>query len=122
MNNVDELANLVRAELDVMSKPVDTTPWVPCVEAGVIKVLGKCMEEYAEAISSMARVLIQGIDGVHPVTGKPNREWIVEELGDVQACTGYLVARLKLDAAQIEARRLAKVAYLRDWMMLDRTS
>jgi hypothetical protein len=122
MNNVDELSDRIRKELDVMSKPVDTTPWVPCVEAGVVKVLGKCMEEYAEAISSMARVLIQGIDGVHPVTGKPNREWLVEELGDVQATTLYLVDRLKLNAEQIEARRLLKVAYLRDWMMLDRTS
>jgi hypothetical protein len=50
-----------------------------------LAILGKLAEELGELQSAVARCIIQGVDEVHPETGKSNRQWIEEEFADVVA-------------------------------------
>jgi hypothetical protein len=80
-----------------------------------LKHLGKLVEELGEGIAAAARCMIQGIDGLHPVTGKSNRKWLEDELADIEAGI-YLVERwFKLDTPRMNERLSKKVELLQRW-------
>lgn len=89
-------------------KHIDTSPWIPMSNPRQIKYLGKLGEELCEAGAATFRCLIQGIDKPHPVTGKINREWLEEELGDVFANAALCVDHFDLNATRIEDRKRQK--------------
>lgn len=92
------------------------SPWTPDTNKTNLRVLGKALEELTECSSALARCIIQGIDEAEPVTGKPNKRWLQEEVADAYA-TLYLVARyMELDGDFIEDRMDNKIIRLRGWI------
>lgn len=101
-------------------KPL-VSPWTPMTNAGDLKVLGKALEEFGEGTSAIARCLIQGINECEPVTGKPNLQWLQEELADVRATSRRLIDFFMLDEDFIEDRALKKETQLKSWQALPTT-
>jgi NTP pyrophosphatase (non-canonical NTP hydrolase) len=86
----------------------------------MLKHLGKLAEELGEASAAVARCIIQGIDEHEPVTGKPNKVWLEDELADVLANMCLVGEYFDLDVARMVERRDRKMAHLRGWhSMLD---
>lgn len=93
--------------------PFNCPPWHPMSNPVDLKHLGKLAEELGELQAAVARCMIQGIDEVEPVTGKPNRKWIEEEVADVLANITLVEMRFKLN---IDDQRIArKIMNLQDW-------
>lgn len=90
-------------------------PWQPMQRPIDLKHLGKLNEELAEAAAAVSRCIIQGIDECEPVTGKPNRLWLEEELADVRANIELVALHFKLDHQGIQSRAARKRALLRQW-------
>jgi hypothetical protein len=93
----------------------DPNPWHPIKDAVDLKHLGKLVEELNECGSAVSRCIVQGVDEREPVTGKPNREWLEDEVADVLANIGLCMERFNLDRARIAARADKKEAHLRRW-------
>lgn len=93
----------------------DANPWHPMSNAVDLKHLGKLAEELSEAGAAVARCIIQGIDEAEPVTGKINRQWLQDELADVQANIGLVIERFKLDVLAMTHRAVRKKNHLRQW-------
>lgn len=90
-------------------------PWLPMRDPIALKHLGKLAEELAEAGAATARCIIQGIDEREPVTGKPNREWLEDEIADVLANAQLVMDHFGLDMQRIHARAERKKVHLRAW-------
>jgi hypothetical protein len=90
-------------------------PWRPMRDPLDLKHLGKFGEELGEAGAAVSRCIIQGVEECEPVTGKPNREWLEEEIADVLANADLVVGHFRLNGGRIEARRIAKRNRLREW-------
>lgn len=90
--------------------------WQPMTNKHDLAVLGKLGEEAGELSAAISRCIIQGLNEKHPSTGKSNRLWLEEELADAQALISLAIARLGLDQAAIEDRRLAKFDYAHPWL------
>ena len=90
-------------------------PWRPMARPIDLKHIGKLQEELGEAGAACARCVIQGIEESEPVTGKPNREWLEDELADVFANIDLVVAHFGLDAERMLARADRKKEHLRQW-------
>ena len=99
-----------------MTKEAFEDPWQPMTRPADIRPLGKLGEEVTELGTAIFRCLIQGIEESEPVTNKPNREWIEDEIADVQATAELAVEHFGLDAARIAARKQKKQVRLRAWM------
>lgn len=97
------------------AKPMALNPWAPMTDPLDIAHLGKLGEELSEGGSAASRCLIQGIDECEPVTGKPNREWLEDELADIAANAGLVIERYGLNIDRMEARIETKRAHLRGW-------
>lgn len=82
-------------------------PWHPINVAIDLKHLGKLAEELNECGSATARCIIQGMDGCEPESGKPNRQWLQEEIADVLANVELVARRDEGKATRILARRVA---------------
>ena len=95
-------------------KPL-VSPWVPESSPKRLKILGKALEEGGEYVSAVARCLIQGIDESEPVTGKPNKQWLEEELADVLATSRLIVEEFGLDQQFLIDRMNKKVDQLKTW-------
>ena len=80
-----------------------------------IKVVGKLGEELGELQAAAMRCLIQGIKEKEPVTGKPNKQWLEEEVADVLANLEMLREYFDLSVSSIVARRERKIQHLRAW-------
>lgn len=93
----------------------DASPWVPMKTPIDVKHLGKLMEELGELQAAIARCLIQGIDEKEPVTGKPNRQWLEEEMADVYTNLTLCVEHFGLDECGMRPRIQRKLAHLRQW-------
>lgn len=93
----------------------DPNPWMPMSNALDIKHLGKLAEEANELGSAIARCLIQVIDEREPVSGKPNRQWLTEEIADVLANIDLVIAHFDLPISAIEARKSRKISHLKQW-------
>lgn len=90
-------------------------PWQPITDSKDLKFLGKLGEEVNELGTAIFRCIIQGVNECEPVTKKPNKEWLENEIADVKA--GILLAeeRFALDKERITARARAKLNALRRW-------
>lgn len=90
-------------------------PWHPMTDPRDLKTVGKLIEELGECVAAAARCQIQGIDECEPVTGKPNRQWLTEELADVLVNANLVIDRFNLDRAAIVARMDKKRPLLQGW-------
>lgn len=90
-------------------------PWKPITNLCDLKHLGKLGKELGEASAVTSRCIIQGLDGLNPETGKPNRRWLEEEIADVLANFDLVVTRFNLDKEFIMQREAKKIALLREW-------
>lgn len=79
-----------------------------------VAALGKLAEEVNELGAALARCIIQGIDGVEPTTGVPNRDWLAKEIADVTANIGIVTVRYSLDIDYDRIRR--KINGIQDWI------
>lgn len=95
------------------------SPWVPDQDVGNQKRLGKAVEEGGEYVSAVARCFIQGINENEPVTGKPNKRWLEEEMADVIATMGHLLDHFDLDKEFIQARAEKKAEQLGKWFKME---
>lgn len=96
----------------------DANPWHPITDAVDLKHLGKFGEELGECGAAVARCIIQGLDECEPVTGKINRDWLLDEVADVRANSELVIERFALDEARIAARVEKKKLHLRQWHAL----
>lgn len=90
-------------------------PWHPIDNKVDLKHLGKLGEELGECSAAVARCIIQGVEEAEPVTGKPNREWLEEEIADVQANIALVALRFELDQDRMARRTARKMAQLLSW-------
>lgn len=96
-------------------KPDLISPWVPMSKPIDVKHVGKLLEELGELQAALSRCLVQGLDEREPITNKLNREWLQEEVADVQAGIELLIEHFDLDSNFIIDRRYRKKAGLRRW-------
>lgn len=89
--------------------------WKPMNDPKDLKHLLKLIEELGEAVSATARCLMQGMDEVEPVTKKPNRQWLWEELSDVAANMNLVVKRFALPLTDMFLRTEVKEKHLKKW-------
>lgn len=97
----------------------DANPWQAEPDPVVLAVLGKLVEELGELQAAAARCIIQGMAGFHPVTGKPNVEWLMEEHADVRNMMNHLLLRMPLDADDLNAYRQRvkrKDQHIKQWL------
>jgi hypothetical protein len=96
----------------------DASPWNPVNDKVLLKHLGKAAEEVNELGSALARCMIQGVDGAHPVTGKTNRSWLLDEDADVLVTMRMLRKLIEVTDAEYDAsaeRQQRKTAHLEQW-------
>jgi hypothetical protein len=98
-----------------MTNAAMISPWEPDTNPANLRPLGKCIEEVCEAGAILARCIIQGIEESEPVTGKPNRQAVEEEVADVQATSEILIEHFGLDRTRIAVRAMEKKAGLKAW-------
>ena len=92
--------------------------WIPTTNISELRVLGKAAEESSELSTVLARCIIQGINESEPVTGKPNRRWLEEEIADVMATLSVVMEEFDLDHDFIIERTIVKVGRLEIWKEL----
>jgi NTP pyrophosphatase (non-canonical NTP hydrolase) len=97
------------------AKLKDPSSWHPITDAVDLKHLAKLNEESGELTSAIARCMIQGIGESEPVTGKPNREWLEDEIADVVASSELVIEHFRLDMERIMRRRNQQKSFLRRW-------
>ncbi len=90
-------------------------PWRPMSKAIDLKHLGKLAEEASELGSAIARCIIQGIEESEPVTGKPNRQWLEDEIADVLANIELVRDHFGLNKERIATRKERKRDHLKGW-------
>lgn len=99
-------------------------PWIPERDPIRLAILGKLVEELTECASAAARCMIQGIEGSEPTTGKPNHQWLFEELADVAAVCSIAFDHFSNGDGRAEhtldERMDAKVDHLNRWHELIR--
>lgn len=96
----------------------DITLWLPETRTVIHQALGKAAEESAELSKIAVRCIIQGLDAVDPVTGKPNRQSLADELADIEATTEWLFELLSLDVEAHNARATRKLEGFRRWQAM----
>lgn len=88
-------------------------PWHPISNPVDLKHLGKLGEETAELSRIVARIIIQGMDGIDPATGENNTVNLQKEMADVIANIELNVEHFCLD---VDDRRITdKKRQLRIW-------
>jgi hypothetical protein len=93
----------------------EANPWQPMTSPLDLAHLGKLGEECGELVAAKERCVIQGIDECEPVTGKPNRQWLEDEIADVKVNIELVVKRFGLDERRIERRAEKKKQHLQGW-------
>lgn len=91
------------------------SPWFPETDLNTVRALGKTLEELGECTSAVSRCLIQGVEECEPVTGKPNRRWLEQEIADVLAQFEILIEMKSLDIAAIQRRKEFKKGLMAIW-------
>lgn len=92
------------------------SPWMPTTDIRQLKVLGKHGEELGECASATSRCVIQGIDEHEPVTLKPNRLQLTEEIADVLATSELVIEHFELDREFIAKRKAKKLDGFYKWL------
>lgn len=98
-----------------MKKSNQISPWVPMKSLIDKKHIGKLLEELGEGIAAASRCLIQGITAKEPTTGKINKEWLEDELADIQANIELNIEHFKLNKKRMAQRTANKKRGLRIW-------
>lgn len=80
----------------------EPNPWQPISDPIDLAHLGKLGEELNEAGAAVNRCIIQGLDGVEPITGKVNRERIVDMLAKTYLSAEELQINPRLCDALVE--------------------
>lgn len=101
-------------------KQILISPWMPDTNPLNLAVLGKAVEEGGEVTTACGRCIIQGIEESEPVSLKPNRKMLSDEIADSFATCGWLIDYFGLDRAYIEARAAAKRKGFERWLDLIR--
>lgn len=107
-----ERETIIMVDMEDLKAP---NPWHPISNAVDLKHLGKLGEELNEAGAAVSRCIIQGVEECEPVTGKPNREWLEDELADVIANINLVTARFNLNEARMNRRVEKKMKHLAWW-------
>ena len=94
------------------------SPWKPITDPIMLATLGKTLEELGELTAAISRCIIQGVEEKEPVTGKPNLEWLAEEIADVIATLELTMERTGITRDQIMPRVDNKVARLVEWRQM----
>lgn len=92
-----------------------TQLWIPITNHISLAHLGKLGEEAGELSAAVSRCIIQGMDGAEPRTGKINRQWLTEELADVNAAARAAVTWFDLDRTLIYERVARKIHMKDEW-------
>lgn len=90
-------------------------PWTVESDPKTLHRLGKTMEELGECTAATARCLVQGINESEPVTGKPNKQWLQDEMADVLAQIELNIRYFELDHTAIQKRMVDKMGQMADW-------
>ena len=100
----------------------DAEPWHPISDPVDLKHLGKLGEELTElstaaskCASAVMRCIIQGVDEREPVTLVLNREWLEDEIADVEANFELTKKRLRLNLERMAERKAKKMGFLKSW-------
>jgi NTP pyrophosphatase (non-canonical NTP hydrolase) len=70
---------------DIEDEVTEPNLWLPMQDRVTLAALAKLAEECGELSAAIARCIAQGIDEREPVTGKPNLQWLEDEMADVMA-------------------------------------
>lgn len=108
------------AELQAIKKKANlegpASPWHPMTGPAIdLKHLEKLGEECCELGQVIFRCLMQGLDECEPVTKKPNRQWLIEEIADVMANIDLVTAHFQLDVVKAFQRSQMKKRHLKTW-------
>lgn len=101
------------------TKDIPTTPvsdWQPITDIVLLAALGKMIEELGELVNIAGRMIIQGVDGVDPASGKINIDKMADEIADAAATSHLVVELLKLDVNAMKVRSIRKIEYKRPWL------
>jgi NTP pyrophosphatase (non-canonical NTP hydrolase) len=104
------------SEAKTSSANATVSAWRPMTDPGDIACLGKLLEELGELTAAVSRCLIQGIGECEPVTGKPNVEWLKEELTDVYAMIVLTRKRFDLYDRYSHVRFFSKINHKQTWL------
>lgn len=96
----------------------EPNPWEPMSSPVDIKHLGKLGEEASELANAIFRCLIQGTEK-QDRDGKPNLQWLEEEIADVLINADLVIERFKLSSEYIKARMEAKRPFLKKWHYME---
>jgi hypothetical protein len=103
--------------MDTADNLRDANPWRAEPDPVKLTILGKLLEELGELTAAASRCVIQGVDAVHPVTEKPNTDWLAEEMIDVESMLVFLRKYvLNLTGAPIDKRMERKRAHIEQWL------
>lgn len=94
------------------------SPWIPEKDAAILRRVGKTGEECAELLKVTNRIVIQGIDGVDPETGKSNLAALQEEMADVIAQCEINIEHFGFNMEEIRMRVYKKKAWMAEWEAL----
>lgn len=94
----------------------DASPWRAEQNPAFLAILGKLNEELGELTAATSRCIIQGVDGVHPVTKKPNLDWLFEEIADVLNMISFARAYFHYDQNLFVARVRRKELHIKQWL------
>lgn len=89
--------------------------WQPTTSKVDLAYLGKLGEELSECATAVFRCIIQGINESEPTTGKLNREWLEDELADVQSLFRHVIPHFNLDVNRIARRAARKYEFKGKW-------
>lgn len=90
--------------------------WIPETDEVTLAVIGKLGEELCENGAAIFRCVIQGIGEKHPETGKPNLDWLSEEIADVEAMIELAKRKLNLPRKEISDRATVKFNHKSEWI------
>ena len=93
----------------------EVSNWQPITDPVDLAVLGKTGEELTECATAIFRCIIQGVGACEPTTKKVNRDWLTDEIADVEALFLHLKRHYDLDAKVIQERRLRKYQFKLPW-------
>jgi NTP pyrophosphatase (non-canonical NTP hydrolase) len=94
----------------------DASPWTGEPSRTRRAILGKLVEELGELNAALGRCIIQGVNEVHPVTKKPNLEWLMEEIADVQNMISFVQEYSSHDREAFHKRMEAKRVHITAWL------
>jgi len=76
-------------------------------------------EECAEVTQAISKIFRFGFDSEHPVTNKPNRQSLEEEVGDLLAMVDIMIEKCIISDTNVNEARKAKREKLKIWSTIE---